>query len=131
MQNIVVGYIPTPQGTAALDAAIELATTNQARVTVVNTGRAGNYADALFATAEDMDAIDAELGKAGIDHDVRQPTEGRAASEAILLVADEIGADLIVIGVRRRSPVGKVVMGSTAQNILLDASCAVLAVKAK
>lgn len=130
MQNIVVGYIPSPQGTAALDAAIELATTNQARVTVVNTGRAGNYADAVFATAEDMDAIDAELSKAGIDHEVRQPTDGRSASAAILLVADEVGADLIVIGVRRRSPVGKVVMGSTAQDILLDANCAVLAVKA-
>lgn len=131
MQNIVVGYIPTPQGTAALDAAIQLATTDRARVTVVNTGRAGNYADALFATAEDIDAIDAELAKAGLDHEVRQPTEGHAASEAILLAADEVGADLIVIGIRRRSPVGKVVMGSTAQNILLDATCAVLAVKAK
>ncbi len=131
MQNIVVGYIPTPQGTAALDAAIQLATTDRARVTVVNTGRAGNYADALFATAEDIDAIDAELAKAGLDHEVRQPTEGHAASEAILQAADEVGADLIVIGIRRRSPVGKVVMGSTAQNILLDATCAVLAVKAK
>lgn len=130
MQNIVVGYIPTPQGLAALQAATELATTNRGRVTVVNTGRAGNYADEVFASAEDIDAIDAELGQAGIEHEVRQPTSGRPASEEILLVADEVGADLIVIGVRRRSPVGKVVMGSTAQNILLDATCAVLAVKA-
>ena len=131
MQNIVVGYIPTPPGLAALEAAIELATTNRGRVTVVNTGRAGNYADAVFASAEDIDAIDAELSQAGIDHEVRQPTSGRAASEEILLAADEVGADLIVIGVRKRSPVGKVVTGSTAQNILLDARCAVLAVKAK
>ena len=39
------------------------------------------------------------------------------------------GADVLVIGVRRRSPVGKLVMGSVAQTILLDADCPVLAVR--
>jgi nucleotide-binding universal stress UspA family protein len=45
-------------------------------------------------------------------------------------IADEEGADLIVIGLRRRSPVGKLVLGSNAQDILLSANCPVLAVKA-
>ena len=44
-------------------------------------------------------------------------------------VADETDADLIVIGLRRRTPVGKLILGSNAQRILLDAPCAVLAVK--
>jgi nucleotide-binding universal stress UspA family protein len=61
---------------------------------------------------------------------VRQPTSGLAAADAILGVAEQLGADLLVIGVRRRSPVGKLVTGSTAQQVLLDASCSVLAVKA-
>ena len=54
---------------------------------------------------------------------------GREASEEIVRAADEARADLIVIGLRHRSPVGKLLMGSTAQSVLLDAECPVLAVK--
>lgn len=129
--KIVVGYIPTPEGSAALDAAIGLARSRGSHLTVVNTGRDGNYADPSFATAEDIDTIDLQLANADIAHEVRQPTTGRSAADEILAAADEVGADLIVIGVRRRSPVGKLVTGSTAQQVLLDASCDVLAVKAR
>jgi nucleotide-binding universal stress UspA family protein len=129
--QIVVGYIPTPEGLAALKSAIELAKRGSAHLTVVNTGRAGNYADPTFATAQDIDAIDLQLANADIAHDVRQPTSGRVAADEILSAAEEVGADLVVIGVRRRSPVGKLVTGSTAQQVLLEAPCSVLAVKAR
>ncbi|CAN7595863.1 universal stress protein [Terrabacter sp. LjRoot27] len=128
--RIVVGYIPTPEGVAALEAAIGLARQDAAHLTVVNTGRDGNYADPSFATAEDIDTIDLQLADADIAHAVRQPTTGRSAAEEILAAASEVDADLVVIGVRRRSPVGKLVTGSTSQQVLLDASCPVLAVKA-
>jgi nucleotide-binding universal stress UspA family protein len=54
---------------------------------------------------------------------------GRTPAEDVVTVAKEAGAELIVIGLRRRSPVGKLVLGSNAQDILLQADCAVLAVK--
>ena len=128
--QIVVGYIPTPEGVAALNSAVALAQQSQAHLTVVNTGRAGNFADPTFATAQDIDAIDLKLANAEVSHEVRQPTSGRLAADEILATAEEVGADLVVIGVRRRSPVGKLVTGSTAQQVLLDAPCSVLAVKA-
>ncbi len=54
---------------------------------------------------------------------------GRLPSEDLLEVADDVDADLIVIGLRRRSTLGKFILGSNAQRILMDANRAVLAVK--
>ncbi|MFC7490245.1 MULTISPECIES: universal stress protein [unclassified Knoellia] len=128
--TIVVGYIPSPPGLAAVEAAIEEAERRDARLVVVNSGVMGDYSGPSFAEPQDLDALDAQLTERGIDHEVRQMTRGLAPAEEILSVAAEVGADLIVIGVRKRSPLGKLVTGSTAQQVLLDATCAVLAVKA-
>jgi len=128
--TIVVGYLPTPQGAAALDHAKEWAVGNSARLLLVNTGRNGDYSHPSFANAQDLDAIGAELTQAGVEHEVIQTTDGKSAAEAILVTAKAESADLIVIGLRRRSPVGKLITGSTAQHVLLDAPCPVLTVKA-
>ena len=128
--TIVVGYIPSPEGVAAFERAKDEAVLRGATLVVVNTGEAGNYAKPSFAKAEDLEAIDKELTEAGLPHEVLQPTSGLAAAEEILRIVADRGADLLVIGLRRRSPVGKLFMGSTAQQVLLDAPCAVLAVKA-
>lgn len=127
---LVVGYLPSPEGTAAFEVAKGWAQAAAARLVVVNTGHHGDYHHPSFASAQDLDAIDAELTEAGIEHEVLQPTDGRSSAEAILGAALTHGADLIVIGLRRRSPVGKLVTGSTAQHVLLDAPCPVLTVKA-
>ena len=127
--NIVVGYLPTREGTTAFDHALSLARREGGKLVVVNAGRNGDNSDPSFASAADLDAIAAELDDAGVDHEVRQSTTTVSAAEAIIDTASDVSADLIVIGLRRRSPVGKVITGSTAQAVLLDASCPVLAVK--
>lgn len=128
--SVLVGYIPSPEGVAAFERAKDEAVLRGATLVVVNTGESGNYAKPSFAKAEDLEAIDKELTEAGLPHEVLQPTSGLAAAEEILRVVAERDTDLLVIGLRRRSPVGKLFMGSTAQQVLLDAPCAVLAVKA-
>jgi nucleotide-binding universal stress UspA family protein len=129
ISTIVVGYLPTAEGAAAFDRGKALAVATSARMVVVNTGRSGDYAHPSFASAQDIDALEAELTAAGVGHEVRQLTDGKPAAEAILGAALESSADLIVIGLRRRSPVGKLITGSTAQHVLLDAPCPVLTVK--
>jgi nucleotide-binding universal stress UspA family protein len=115
---------------AAFERARDEAVLRGATLVVVNTGESGNYAKPSFAKAEDLEAIEKELTEAGVPHEVLQPTSGLAAAEEILRVVAERDTDLLVIGLRRRSPVGKLFMGSTAQQVLLDAPCAVMAVKA-
>ena len=61
----------------------------------------------------------------------RQLVRGNEPADDLIAVAEEVGADFIVIGLRRRTPVGKLIMGSNAQRILLEAPCPVLAVKAE
>ena len=65
-----------------------------------------------------------------MDHEVRQLVRGMDPADDLVNVAQDVEADIIVIGLRRRSPVGKLILGSNAQKILLDATCPVLAVKA-
>lgn len=45
--------------------------------------------------------------------------------------ANDVDADLVVVGGRRRSPTGKAVFGSTAQQVLLDSPVPVLFVRAE
>jgi nucleotide-binding universal stress UspA family protein len=127
--NIVTGYIPTPEGVAAVDYAIAQAKTSGATLTVVNTGKDGDYSDPVFASGQDLDALAAQLEREGVEHQIVQPTDGSSAAASILAAAAETGADLVVIGIRRRSPVGKLITGSTAQAVLLGADCPVVAVK--
>jgi nucleotide-binding universal stress UspA family protein len=56
-------------------------------------------------------------------------TEGADVGEQVVGLVDELGADLLVIGARRRSPVGKAFLGSVAQTIILQANVPVLVVK--
>jgi nucleotide-binding universal stress UspA family protein len=127
--NIVVGYVPTPEGLAALDYAVENAEAGTDRLVVVNSGVRGNDADPAFADASDWDALDERLTSLGIDHEMRQPALALSPADEVLRAASEVDADLIVIGLRRRSPVGKLFLGSSSQQIILEADCPVVAVK--
>lgn len=127
--TVVVGYLPTPEGSAAVDAAIAAAQAKGSSLLVVNTGEAGDNSTGSFASGPDLDALATQLEGLGLVHEIRQPTSGRSAAVEILTAAAESDAELVVIGIRRRSPVGKLILGSTAQDVLLGAHCPVLAVK--
>ncbi len=130
---VVVGYVPTEEGRAALRRAAKECQLRKTRLVVINSNRGGKDLDADDAAAyeAELGAVQSELDAAGVPHEVRQLVRGLEPAEDIIAVAEEVSADFIVIGLRRRSPVGKLILGSNAQKILLEAPCPVLAVKAE
>ena len=128
--TIVVGYVPTPEGEAAMAAAITEAQRREEPLHILNTARGDTLSDPRYASEDTLDDVRARLDKTGVAYEIRQLIRGHEASEEIVEEADRLNASLIVIGLRRRSPTGKLITGSQAQRILLDANCPVLAVKA-
>ena len=131
MSGIVVGYVASPEGEAAVRQGIVEARLRKVRLVVVYSdhGAQLDSATALERTAA-LDRVHGLLHTTDIEHDLRHMVRGKDPVRDVLEAAEEIDADLIVIGIRRRTPVGKLVLGSNSQSILLEAPIPVLAVKA-
>lgn len=130
MGTVVVGYIPTPAGEAALQQGIAEARRGGHDLLVVNSSPGDVEVDHNVVRGEARTRLDAVLAASGVAHRVAQPAAGRLPAEEIVAAAEETGAALVVIGMRRRTPVGKLIMSSVAQHVLLDVRCPVLTVRA-
>lgn len=126
--TVVVGYIPNPYGEAALEAGIEEVRRRGGDLVVVNSSRGDALVDPRYLGESGVAELERRLVDAAIPASVRHQI-GPDVADAVVAVASEVAAEVIVIGIRKRSPVGKMLMGSVAQKILLDAPCPVLAVK--
>ena len=127
--TVLVAFLPTPEGEAAFAAGLAEASRRGEDMLLLNSARAGAPVSSDVASPEVVASLSARAEAAGVRLDVHQePHEGDLADE-VVRVAGKVDASVIVIGLRRRSPVGKLLMGSSAQRILLDADRPVLAVK--
>lgn len=124
--TIVVAYAPDEFGAAALAAGAAEARAKGVPLVVVNATRGDSYVDPHYASQEHVSALRERL--TDLEVEVLQEVVDDVAGEVVRVAADR-GALLVVVGIRHRSPVGKALMGSVSQRILLDAACPVLAVK--
>jgi len=128
--TIVVGYVPKPEGEAALERAVDEARLRGEDLVVVNSSSGGSYADASWATDEQLAAVRERVEAAGVRYELVHSVVGREPADHVVEVTQKAEASLLVIGLRRRTSVGKFLMGSSASMILMHAPCPVLAVKA-
>ena len=130
--KIVVGFVRSAEGDAALDRAIEEALLRKAELVVVHSMEGGDKEDAeeVLEYREELERVEERLTELGVTHEIHEFVRGQTPSEDLVQCASDLEAELIVIGLRKRSTVGKLLLGSNAQEILLDAKCPVLAVKA-
>jgi nucleotide-binding universal stress UspA family protein len=129
--KILVGYKGTDVGKDLMDIAVKHAKAFNGEILIVTSMVGGDK-------TEGQEFVDAEknLGQAkayfddfGVKSQTHLLVRGFEAGEDIVRFAQEKNVDEIIIGVRSRSKVGKLIFGSTAQVVILDAHCPVLTVK--
>jgi nucleotide-binding universal stress UspA family protein len=128
--SILLAYIHTPEGDAALSAAVDEARQRGTGAVVVTVTRPVAQVDPSMSTEQRLDAVTALFEEAGVDVEIRQLPSTKDRAGAILGVVAETAPELVVIGMRRRNPVGELIVGSTSQRIIRSVDCPVLLVKA-
>ena len=138
--RILVRYSDDPEGRAALDYAIGEAGRRGIDLDVLrilkesvtpSADQARRAEEQRRALDEDDRRIRGRMGEAGVEGEVRTVDAGaHSVAETLLREAATTDPAVVVIGIRRRSRVGKLVLGSDSQDVLLGADQPVVAVKA-
>ncbi|MEN4478380.1 universal stress protein [Mycolicibacterium cosmeticum] len=125
---IVIGYTADLFGQAALQHGIREARLRDTDVLVINATKGEALADPAFAQSGALHNLEEHLDAAGVRYQVSQPV-GVDPVDELLDAMDRPEAELLVIGIRHRNPVGKLLLGSVSQQLLLECRKPVLAVK--
>ena len=122
-------------GTNESEAALELAKTHakifDARLLVVSSseGGKGEKPEDINKIKGDLEDMQKNISADGIECEVEQLARGLTPGEDIVLFAEENDIDQIYVGIRKKSRTSKLILGSTAQYIILKAKCPVTSVK--
>ena len=127
--TVLIGYVPTPIGEAALEAGLAEAAVRNEDAVILNSPRRGSTVDDHLVDDQTGAELVERARKAGVTASVDHADHGADIVDTFEAVIERTAASVVVIGIRRRTPVGKLVMGSDAQRLLLELDVPVLAVK--
>lgn len=127
--KILVGYNGKDMAKKALKVAVDHANAFGAEVHVLHSKVTDLPQKAHEQDVQEMERVRNDLEKQGVSCKMHLIVRNMDPGEHLVEFAEEHRMDEIVIGVRMRSKVGKLIMGSTAQHVILEASCPVVSVK--
>ncbi|MGO9175800.1 MAG: universal stress protein [Desulfobaccales bacterium] len=129
--KLVVAYRASEVGKKVLALAVERARQSAAQVYLVTSlvGGGETPVDVIEQARTDLDQAAGLLAANGIAAETHLLIRGLSAGEDVVQFAQEIGADEIIVGIWKKSKVGKILFGSTAQDVILTAGCPVLTTK--
>lgn len=133
--TVLLAYAPTSAGLAAARAAAEEAKRRGSEdVTIVSVLRTRAATPppvpvSGVSAEQELDAVAEDLVRQGLRVNVEHESSGDVV-EYIRAVAERVKPSVVVIGLRRRTAVGKLLLGSTSQRLLLELDYPIVAVKA-
>ena len=129
--KILVAFHDTEVSRAALQLAREHARIFNAKVFIITSMEGGDE-----ETAEDIKKAEAALQKAAqfmaeenVECETHQVVHGKSPGEDIVWFAQDNQIDLIFVGIEKKSKAQKLLLGSTAQYVILKSPCPVTTVK--
>ena len=129
--KFLVAYSGSIESKAALSLSVEHASLFKAKVYVITSmegGRSEKPED-IARVSQELKQVRKQLDDAGVEHEVHEMARGLSPGEDIVIFAKENQIDQIFVGIEKRSKTRKLLLGSTAQYIILKASCPVMTTK--
>ncbi|MBW1814792.1 MAG: universal stress protein [Deltaproteobacteria bacterium] len=125
--KILVGYNGSEAAKAALALARDHAKTHNGVVYVITSMEGGSKetANEVHKAESDLEFAKGFIEEEGIECDTYQLARGLSPGEDIVNFADENDIDHIFMGVEKKSKAQKILLGSTAQFVILKANCPV------
>ncbi len=127
--KILVGYDGSDVAKKALDLAKEHAKVFDAKIYVLHSLVTDLPKKEHALDEEDMEKVKSSLEEGGFPCETHLTVRNMMPGEHLVEFASENGIDEIIVGIRMRSKVGKILVGSTAQHVILEAPCPVITVK--
>ncbi|QNV37914.1 universal stress protein [Rothia terrae] len=124
-KTVVLGYREDASARVVKETVRE-AKTRQAAVRVVMFS-ADDQTSPNYSEVSGVKKMARALIAEGLEFEIFRPASD--VGQQVLDVANEHNAELIVLSIRKRSPMLKMLLGSSAQRILLDAECPVLSLR--
>jgi nucleotide-binding universal stress UspA family protein len=129
--KILIGYDGSEESKKALDIVKHYAKILSAEALVLTVVEGGPHAvrEVYQKAEEDLTFAKNSIAAEGIGCTAKLSAQGLEPGEDLLQFAEENAVDLIIIGIQKRSKMGKLLFGSNAQYVILNAACPVLTVK--
>ncbi len=129
--NFLVAYNGTDVAKRALDLAIKNASAFSAKIFVITSmeGGASEKPEDIFRVKEELKFASDLIEKAGLAYEVHEMARGLSPGEDMVRFANENKIDQIFVGIEKLSKTRKLLLGSTAQYVILKGSCPVTTIK--
>ena len=127
MSKILLAYVPSATSEAAFDFAVEEAERRDASLLVLASERAPDPRKARGVT--DQRSLQERLEETGLGFELRTVPKRDDPADDILDAVEHDDVDLVILGIRKRTPIGKILLGSTSQRVAIESPVPVVMVK--